>query len=88
MQALISPNEIVYSFDGTLLGERVAEVSSNSFPVALPLFWIECDSSIVASQVYYDPNENIIKPIPIDENAAILAAELAAINAAQEIVEV
>ena len=88
MQALISPNEIVYSYDGTSLGERVAEVSSNSFPVAPPLFWVECDSSVVASQVYYDSNENIIKPIPIDEAAAIAAAELAALNAAQEIVEV
>jgi len=88
MQALISPNEIVYSYDGTPLGERVAEVSSNSFPVAPPLFWVECDSSVVASQVYYDSNENIIKPIPIDEAAAIAAAELAALNAAQEIVEV
>jgi hypothetical protein len=88
MHALISPNEIVYSAEKEALGARVAEVSANAFPIAEPLFWVDCDSSVIPNDVYYDLNENIIKPIPIDEAAAIAAAELAALNAAQEIVEV
>ncbi len=88
MQALISPNEIVYSFAGEPLGARVAEVAQNEFPVAPPFFWVLCAADTVPQDVYYDTVDNIIKPIPIDPAEAILEAELAALNAAQTVVEV
>lgn len=64
MFALISPNEEAWS-NGTprvLLGQRVAEVATNQFPVAPPLFWMSCANNVVADQYYYDPNtQQIIK---------------------------
>jgi len=70
--ALISINEQVYKYDGTLLGERVAEVSDTTFEVAPTLFWVECADDIVADQFYYDTETQTIiaipvKPIPLDE---------------------
>lgn len=53
MKALISPNEYVYSNTGELLGSRVAEISENEFPVALPLFWVDVDVSIIDNALYY-----------------------------------
>lgn len=71
--ALISPEEKTYKYDGTLLGQRVAEVSDITFEVALPLFWIECADDVIADSFYYDVNTNSVlaipkKPIPKDEN--------------------
>lgn len=62
--ALISPNELVYSYDGTYLGERVAEVSSQPFDVALPLFWVSCADDVVADQFYWDGNSCVEIPKP------------------------
>jgi hypothetical protein len=53
--ALISPNEFAYSYNGTFLGERVAEVATEVFPVAPPLFWTPCADDVVADRWYYDP---------------------------------
>ena len=33
---------------------RVAEVTDAEFPVAEPLFWIDCADDVVADQWYYD----------------------------------
>jgi hypothetical protein len=63
-QALISPNEKVYDYEGTLLGERVAEVTTSPFEVAPPLFWTACNDDVVADQWYYDPATYQIDPIP------------------------
>jgi hypothetical protein len=63
-QALISPNEKVYDYEGTLLGERVAEVTTSPFEVAPPLFWVACADDVVADQWYYDPATYQIDPIP------------------------
>ena len=64
-QALISPNEQVYSYDGTLLGERVAETTTTPFEVAPPLFWMACNDDVVADQFYYSENGTIEKvPLP------------------------
>jgi hypothetical protein len=65
-QALISPNEKVYKYDGTLLGERVAETTTSPFEVAPPLFWVACNDDVVADQWYYDPNIYTIDPIPME----------------------
>lgn len=64
-QALISPNEQVYKYDGTLLGERVAETTTSPFEVAPPLFWVACNDDVQADQWYYDPNTFTIDPIPV-----------------------
>ena len=64
-QALISPNEQVYKYDGTLLGERVAETTATPFEVAPPLFWVACNDDVEADQWYYDPATFTIDPIPV-----------------------
>lgn len=64
MQALISPNEPVYSYDETLLGSRVAEVEQDTFPVAPPLFWVPCSSEVVADQFYWSNGEILPVPVP------------------------
>lgn len=61
MKALISPIEPVNLPDGTI-GQRVAEVHPTGFPVAEPLFWMDCDNTIVADQFYFDGR--VIRPIP------------------------
>lgn len=64
-QALISPNEQVYSYSGQLLGERVAEVTSTPFEVAPPLFWMACQDNVTADQWYYDTVTFQINPVPV-----------------------
>lgn len=64
-QALISPTEKVYSYSGTLLGERIAEVTTQPFQVAPPLFWMACNDDVIADEWYYDPNDFLIKQIPM-----------------------
>jgi hypothetical protein len=63
MNALISPEEKVYSYDGSLLGERIAEVSTNPFEVAPPLFWVSCADDVVADQWYWTGDS--CQPVPI-----------------------
>lgn len=53
---------------------RVCQVSSESFDVAPPLFWVTCNSSITADQWYYDLQDATIKPVinaPEPELAAL-----------------
>lgn len=47
MKALISPNEPRGE------GLRVAEVMSSEFPVAEPLFWVDCPDEVVADMWIY-----------------------------------
>jgi hypothetical protein len=42
---------------------RVAQVEDESFPVAEPLFWVDCADDIVADEFYYDTQDSTIKPI-------------------------
>lgn len=67
--ALISPQELVYSYDGTLLGQRIAETEPITFEVALPLYWVECADEVNADEWYYDENisQCELKPIPPDD---------------------
>lgn len=65
MKALISPNEPVYLPDGTT-GQRVAQVvADDGFPVADPLFWLDCAADVVADQFYFDGSA--IVPVPVIE---------------------
>lgn len=43
---------------------RVAEVADQTFPVAEPLFWIDCADDVVADQWYYDTTTQAIIVIP------------------------
>jgi hypothetical protein len=61
MKALISPSEPRES------GYRVAEVEPDDFPVAQPLFWVDCAADVVADQFWYDPETQTIKPVPQPE---------------------
>lgn len=63
-QALISPEEKVYKYDGALLGDRVAEVTTQPFEVASPLFWVACADDVVADQWYYNTITYAIDTIP------------------------
>lgn len=65
-EALISPNEPAYSYDGTVLGWRVAQVEpeGQTFPVGDPLFWTPCADDVVQDQFYYDPATQTILPKP------------------------
>lgn len=67
-KALISPNEPIVNFDGTS-GYRVAEVITQEFEVAAPLFWTDCPDDCVADVWYYDTsvNECLIKPVEVTE---------------------
>jgi hypothetical protein len=62
MHALVSPNEKVLDWVGSLLGDRVAEVAQDTFPVAPPLFWTPCADDVVADQFYWTDGE--ILPVP------------------------
>lgn len=61
MKALISPNEEKNT------GYRVAQVEQQEFQVAEPLFWVSCANDVVADQVWYDPVDQTIKPIPVPD---------------------
>ena len=54
-KALISPNQPCMSYDDppVVLGDYVAQVSDEEFPVAKPLFWADCDDTIIAYQYYW-----------------------------------
>ena len=43
---------------------RVAEVESQPFEVALPLFWTPCEDDVVADQWYYNTGDKEIYPMP------------------------
>jgi len=43
---------------------RVAEVADQTFEVASPLFWTECDDDVVADQFYYNTKDKEIYPVP------------------------
>lgn len=70
--ALISPNELVYSYGGVFLGKRVAETAAAPFEVAPPMFWVECADNVVADAWYYNSATSQIVQIP--EAPAITAS--------------
>lgn len=55
MKALISPNEPVFNPNtGEQIGVRVCEIQSQEFEIAPPLFWVDCNESVVADQYCYN----------------------------------
>ena len=63
LQALISPNEQVYSYDKTLLGERIAQVQADTFEVAQPLFWTTVADTVTAEGYYWDGTQALSIPV-------------------------
>jgi hypothetical protein len=77
-QALISPNESPIQYvSGWTQGDppqpiytvilnscRVAEVESQPFEVAPPLFWTKCEDDVKADEWYYDTENQTIDIIP------------------------
>jgi len=61
MKALIS------TFELRETGYRVAQVveDGQEFDVAPDLYWVNCDSSIKADQVWYDPSDTTFKQFPV-----------------------
>lgn len=57
MKALISPNEFIYTANGSILGSRIAQTSSNIFEVAPPLFWVNCPDDCVSYSYYYSDGQ-------------------------------
>ena len=45
---------------------KVAEVTDQTFEVALPLFWTPCADDVKAGRWYYNTNDKEIYPIPND----------------------
>jgi len=70
MQALISPNEKVLDAEGNVLGDRVAEVKADAFPVAPPLFWMLCADEVMPDQFYWADGEILPVPLPPPEPVA------------------
>jgi hypothetical protein len=42
---------------------RICQTQETEFPVAEPLFWIDCSDTISADEYYYDLLDQEIKPI-------------------------
>ena len=63
MKALISTIEPRES------GYRVAQVEPDDkiFDVSPEMFWVSCADDVVQDQFWYDPSDQIIKPIPQPE---------------------
>jgi hypothetical protein len=57
---------------------RIAEVAANVFPVADPLFWVECGDEVNADSWYFD-TESLqavqIPPSPPDPQAIVEGAQ-------------
>jgi hypothetical protein len=64
MKALVSPSEIAHSYDGSALGQRIAQVIDTEFPIAPPLFWVDCPDDCVADVWYYSNGQCLPKPLP------------------------
>ena len=57
-----TPSEPIYtSIENSC---RLAEVSDQTFEVALPLFWIPCEDNVKADKFYYNTNDKEIYPVP------------------------
>lgn len=84
-KALINPNQTAtYISSWELINGRyepiyndyidsqvVCDVSASEFPVAEPLFWLDCEDDVISYEYYYDTQSSTIKavinaPYPID----------------------
>jgi hypothetical protein len=68
MKALISPIEKILDSNNNVLGERIAQIDSTEFPVADPLYWIDCPDDITY-EYYWNPTSNSFELPPVDTAA-------------------
>jgi hypothetical protein len=69
-------NVVIYTkvFSDIPNAQRVAQVEDATFEVADPLFWVDCNSSVIADQWYYDTSDSTIKEIePLNASNPALA---------------
>jgi hypothetical protein len=64
-KALVSPMQPCMSYDDppVFLGDYVVEVADATFEVAEPLFWVDCDDTVIAYGSYWNAGQ--IYPVPI-----------------------
>jgi hypothetical protein len=63
MKALVSPQEKRTDYEGNV-GDRIAQVEQNEFPVAAPLFWTDCPDDCVADVWWYYNGTCEVMPTP------------------------
>lgn len=73
MKALISPNE----------NGRIAELAVTEFPIAEPLFWVDCADNVTTEWTYIDGvfSEPVSPPVPIPTVVSMRQARLALLQA-------
>ena len=71
-KALISPNEVRSDNNGKE-GSRVAAVVEEEFPVAEPLYWIDCPNDCVQDKWIYVDNSfvEVIEPQVVDPDPVL-----------------
>lgn len=65
MKALISPNEVVTAYNG-VTATRIAQVENdaNIFPVATPLYWVDCADNVNAIDWWFNNGQIELIPVP------------------------
>lgn len=63
MKALVSPQEKRTDYEGNV-GDRIAQVEQNEFPVAAPLFWTDCPDDCIADVWWYYNGVCEVMPTP------------------------
>ena len=68
MKALISPNE----------NNRICEIAENDFPIAPPLFWVDCPDDATTEWVYENGTVNapVVQPETPEQTVARLESAL------------
>lgn len=59
-----SPYKYVPVYTPIANSARVAETAASEFPVAEPLFWVQCADDVVADQWYYDTTAQACVVVP------------------------
>jgi len=75
MKALISPNET------TTAGARVVDLQVTSYPVAPPLFWLDCDNTVTINH-FWSVNSGFVLPEP-EAQPDIIATQVTSISRRQ-----
>lgn len=75
MKALISPNEPVYNYatPPAQIGVRIAQTNVEDFPVAAPLYWVDCADTVDANTYYWDGVACVVKPTPPVQEYALIS---------------
>lgn len=66
---------LISSIEPRETGYRVAEVCSQTFEVASPLFWVDCADDVVADQFWYDPETQTFIAFPQSEEVVVDGAQ-------------